>query len=102
MTRDQRLRVGVTGLGIGVEHVQAYMQLPEQFEVLAVCDLDTAKARAVATEYGIKRVTGDFDELCRMDDLDVIDICTPPHLHLALIQQALAAGKHVICEKPLV
>jgi predicted dehydrogenase len=41
-------------------------------------------------------------QLCRMDDLDVIDICTPPHLHLAQIQQVLAAGKHAICEKPLV
>ena len=47
-------------------------------------------------------MVGDIAELCRLDDLDVIDICTPPQAHFAQIQQTLAAGKHAICEKPLV
>ncbi len=38
---------------------------------------------------------------CRLDDLDVVDLCTPPYLHAAQTLQALEAGKHVICEKPL-
>ena len=102
MEHAQRLRVGVVGCGIGLEHVQAFQSLPERFEVLAVCDLDFARARALAERYAIPRVAGDLAELCRMDDLDVIDLCTPPYLHLEQILQALGAAKHVICEKPLV
>jgi predicted dehydrogenase len=98
----ERLRVAVVGGGIGVHHIQAYKSLPEQFDLAAICDIDRDKAQRVAAEHMIARVTTDLAELCRMDDLDVIDICTPPHLHFAQIQQVLAAGKHAICEKPLV
>jgi predicted dehydrogenase len=76
--------------------------VPERFEVLALCDIDADRARPIAEEHAIPRLVTDLAELCRMDDLDVIDICTPPHLHFEQIQQVLAAGKHAICEKPLV
>jgi predicted dehydrogenase len=97
-----KLRVGVVGLGVGRAHVRAWRALPEQFELVALCDIDEAKVRAVAGEHGVPRVATDLDALCRMDDLDAIDICTPPGLHFAQIRQTLAAGKHAICEKPLV
>jgi predicted dehydrogenase len=99
---SERLRVAVVGGGIGVYHINAYKSLPEQYDLVAICDIDQAKAQQVATDHAIPRVTTDIANLCRMDDLDVIDICTPPHLHFAQIQQVLAAGKHAICEKPLV
>lgn len=101
MAEDNRLRVGVVGGGIGAAHVRAYRNLPEQYELLAICDLDGDKARALAAQHDIPRVTTDIAELCRMDDLDVIDICTPPHLHYEQIEQVLASGKDAICEKPL-
>jgi predicted dehydrogenase len=99
---SQRLRVAVVGGGVGKQHIVAFRELPDQFEVVAVCDLDGAKARAIAGEYEIARVAASIDALCRMDDIDVIDICTPPHQHFEQIQQVLAAEKHAICEKPLV
>jgi len=99
---NQKLRVAVVGCGIGKEHAAAYQRIPDRFELLAICDLDAAKARELAAAYAVPRVTTELAELCRMDDLDVIDICTPPHLHFDQIQQVLAAGKHAICEKPLV
>jgi predicted dehydrogenase len=99
---NQPLRVAVVGCGIGKEHAAAYHRLPERFELLAICDLDAAKARELAAAYAVPRVVTDLAALCAMDDLDVIDICTPPHLHFDQIQQVLAAGKHAICEKPLV
>jgi predicted dehydrogenase len=99
---NQRQRVAVVGLGVGKQHIAAFQQLVGQFEVVAVCDVDVDKARTVAADYNVARVATTMAQLCRMDDLDVIDICTPPHLHLAQIQQVLAAGKHAICEKPLV
>ena len=98
----RRLRVAVVGLGIGRSHLKAYAKLPERFEVRTVCDLDEAKAAAVATEYGVTARTSRFADLLADAELDVIDICTPPFTHRMLIEQALAAGKHVICEKPLV
>lgn len=102
MLMNQRLRVAVVGAGVGKGHVSAFRELPEQFEVLAVCDIDPAKARSFAAEYNIPRAATDIAELCRMRDLDVIDICTPPYLHFEQIEQVLAAGKYAICEKPLV
>jgi predicted dehydrogenase len=99
---SQPLRVAIVGCGIGKEHAIAYQRFPERFELLAICDTDVAKARDLAASYAVPRVVTDLDALCRMDDLDVIDLCTPPHLHFDQIQQVLAAGKHAICEKPLV
>jgi predicted dehydrogenase len=75
--------------------------LPEQFEILAICDVDKARAQKVAAEFDVPLALTDLAELCRMDDLDVIDICTPSFLHFSQVKQVLAAGKHVICEKPL-
>jgi predicted dehydrogenase len=95
------LKVGVVGCGIGRPHIEAYRSLPEQFEVAAICDLDEERMRQVATAYGIARVTTDFRALLAMDDLDVIDICTPPYLHVRQTLEALEAGRHVICEKLL-
>jgi len=98
----ERLRVAVVGGGIGSSHIRAYKRLSELYDVVAICDIDRDKARQIANDHGIPYATPDIAELCRIDDLDVIDICTPPHLHYAQIQQVLAAGKHAICEKPLV
>jgi predicted dehydrogenase len=96
----EKLRIGVIGGGIGESHIQAFQSLPEQFEVLAICDIDQAKARTLAETCHIPRIVADLSHLCRMDDLDVIDICTPPYLHYPQTQQVLTAGKHVILEKP--
>jgi predicted dehydrogenase len=99
---SDRLRVGVVGAGIGTAHIRGYEGVPERFEVVALCDIDADRARPVVEEHHIPRLVTDFAELCRMDDIDVIDICTPPHLHFDQIQQALASAKYAICEKPLV
>ena len=99
---NQPLRVAVVGGGVGQQHVSAFQQLPEQFEVLAICDTNIDRAQAAAANHNVPRVATDIVQLCQMSELDVIDICTPPHLHFEQIQQVLAAGKHAICEKPLV
>jgi predicted dehydrogenase len=95
------LRVGVVGSGIGRAHVEAYRSLPGLFEVAAICDVEPERARQVAAAHGIPRVVTEFAALCELDDLDVIDICTPPYLHAGQTVEALEAGRHVICEKPL-
>src|SRR5437867_1450525 len=97
-----RTRVAVVGGGgVGTLHIEGFQGLPERFEVVAICDVDERKARQMAEASGIPRVLTDFRELCRMPDLDVLDLCTPPHLHHEQTLQGLEAGRHVICEKPL-
>jgi predicted dehydrogenase len=98
----QRLRVAVAGLGIGAEHVRSYRALPELFEVTAVCDPDAARAERVAKQFEVPRIVRDYEALLGEPALDVVDVCTPPHLHFAHASRALRAGKHVVCEKPLV
>jgi predicted dehydrogenase len=99
---SDRLRVAVVGCGIGRRHVEAFRSLPDQFDVVAVCDANEERAREAAHLYGVGRVSPGLDELCQAGDVDVIDLCTPPGLHFAQGVQVLAAGKHCICEKPLV
>jgi predicted dehydrogenase len=96
-----RLGVAVVGGGIGAQHIDALIRLPEQFELVAFCDIDPAKAEAVADRYGIGSATTSYDTLLARDDIDIIDLCTPAGLHVAQTEAALEAGKHVICEKPL-
>lgn len=94
-----KLRIGVCGLGIGRLHVLALLRLRSQFDLVAVAD-PTPSRRRQAKLLGIKTVA-DLDALLALD-LDVVDICTPPHLHEAQIVQCLEAGVDVVCEKPLV
>ena len=97
------LTVAVVGGGIGRSHiVEGYVTNPDKFKVLAICDLDPARRNGLADEFHIERRIENFDDLLTMDDLDIIDICTPPALHHPMTLAALKAGKHVICEKPLV
>ena len=98
---DTRLRVGVAGAGVGRAHIEAYQSLPDRFQVVALCDVDRDRARQVAANARVLCVLHDLSELCRMEDLDVIDVCTPSHLHARHTLQALASGKHVVCEKPV-
>lgn len=97
----ERLRVGIVGLGVGRGHAEAFRRLADRFELVAVCDVDVDKANAVAAALAVPRVCRDFAELCSRPDLDVVDICTPSFLHFEQTLQALAAGKHVIVEKPV-
>ena len=98
---SSKLKVGVVGLGVGESHVQAFQELSEQFEVIALCDIDEVKGKAAADKYGIGHFFKDMTDMCRMGELDVVDICTPSFLHTMQTKQALEAGKHVICEKPI-
>ncbi|MBN9063491.1 MAG: oxidoreductase [Rhizobiales bacterium 65-9] len=99
---SRRLKVAIVGLGIGGQHAEAYAKLPDLFEIAAVCDLDDARLEEAARRFGAPHRLKDYAELLRLDGLDIVDICTPPHAHFGLIASALAAGKHVVCEKPLV
>lgn len=96
------VRIGVLGLGAiaQVVHLPILSQL-EGVSLQAVCDVDYAKARAIAGRFGIPRVHLSDDDVFRADDLDGLVICTPSHLHESQAIAALESGKHVLVEKPL-
>jgi predicted dehydrogenase len=95
--------VAVVGAGIGRSHIiEGYVPNADKFRVVAICDINPERLNALADEFRIARRIESFDELLRMDDVDIIDICTPPMVHYSQVMAALAAGKHIICEKPLV
>ena len=96
------LRVVVVGSGIGAQHVKAYRAAPDLFEVAAICDVDPERGAKLADEQQVTESLTDFDSVLSRPDVDIVDLCTPPHLHFQQVQAALEAGKHVVCEKPLV
>ncbi|HVW92905.1 MAG TPA: Gfo/Idh/MocA family oxidoreductase [Devosia sp.] len=95
--------VAIVGLGIGRSHMlEGFLPNSDKFNVIAICDINPQRLDAFAAEFDIPRKTTNFADLLKMDDLDIVDICTPPMVHRGQILEGLAAGKHVICEKPLV
>lgn len=93
------IRVAIIGAGIGAEHLAGYRAL-DRYEVAALCDLDLDRAQTACG--GTVFCTDDMAPLLADPSIDMIDICLPPHLHFDTAVAALEAGKHVVCEKPLV
>jgi len=93
------VRVGVIGTGIGVAHIEALRRVPGA-AIVAVCSARAARAAEVAARFAIPRATDDYRELLAAD-IDAVVIATPPPLHAPMGLAAIAAGKHVLCEKPL-
>ncbi len=94
------IRVAILGAGIGREHLAAYQRLPSQFTVSMLVDQDMDRASGLVSGDTI-RIESDIKSAIIDPDIDVIDVCLPPHLHVEVCLAALAHGKHVICEKPL-
>lgn len=97
-----KFNVAIIGAGIGQEHLAAYLELPDRFKVKTLCDIDEERAKSMCGDHSNIQIETNFDTVLEDKDIDIIDICLPPHLHFKMSMDALAAGKHVICEKPLV
>lgn len=98
--RASPLRVAVAGTGfIGEVHAHAAWRAGAR--LVGVAASTPANARQAAARLGAERAFADAEALATDPDVDVVHICTPNHLHSALADAALVAGKHVICEKPL-
>ena len=95
--------VGIAGAGYAAHlHCRGYELIHGcRVDVRTVADPDRARAEKLAAKFGIPRVAGDFRDLLADPEIQVVDIVTPPCCHARMIEEALAAGKHVICEKPL-
>jgi len=96
-----RVRIGVIGAGqIGTHHLETYQTIPEA-EVVAVADLFPQKVEAARAKFTVKDGYADFRKLLERKDLDAVDVCVHNNKHAPIAIAALAAGKHVYCEKPM-
>ena len=106
---SRRIGVAVIGAGMaGRAHCAGYRTAPTLFDpplppihYAAVVDADEGVAKDAATRYGFERARTDWRELLEADDVDVVSVVVANHLHRTIVESLLAAGKHVLCEKPL-
>lgn len=99
----KKIKIGMVGSGfISNIHCEAYKKIYGYEICLAgIHSLDRAACEHLQQEFGFERIYNSFAEMLADQELDVIDICTPPFLHISMAKQAMQAGKHVIVEKPL-
>ena len=102
------VRIGLIGSGfMGKSHAVAYRNVPLIFSPSAeptlelLADVDAETARAAASALGFRRWSADWRALVEDPEVDIVDITTPNFLHKEMALAAIAAGKHVYCEKPL-
>ena len=101
--KHEILRWGVLSTAkIGMEHVTPAMIEGERCEVVAIASRNRGTAEKAAEELGIERAYGSYEALLEDPDIQAVYIPLPNHLHLEWIGKAVRAGKHVLCEKPLV
>ncbi|XOV90899.1 MAG: Gfo/Idh/MocA family protein [Bacteroidota bacterium] len=100
---DKTLGIGMVGSRYGARMHQAnYSSLPSgQVEIRGVCSRTLDSAKAFADAFNVGFVTDSLEALLAREDIDVIDICTPPASHHEIAIKAAEAGKHIIMEKPL-
>ena len=97
---SSKLRVGVIGLGMGRAHIKGWQEHP-QVKVVAIADPDAARLALVGDEFGVAGRYASAEEMLATEQLDVVSVCTPNKFHVELTLAALAAGCHVLCEKPM-
>ena len=97
----QTIQIGIVGAGImGTRHARIYSELPSA-RLVAIADVDLSKAKALAEQYPGAGAVGDYHELLRMPELDVLHVATPDFLHKEPVVDGLKAGKHILVEKPM-
>lgn len=103
MNEKGEICLGVVGAGRATE---LHMNALRRFSGVPVCYKRIVARRyeqvnAAKLRYGFQEASLDFNDLLNDPAIDIIDICTPPYVHEEMIEKAMLAGKHVICEKPL-
>jgi predicted dehydrogenase len=95
-----RVRVGIVGIGFGKQHIVAFNALPRSV-VTAVCSTDAGRAAEIARQFGVPHSYGDYRAMLDEAPIDAVAVITQPATHVVISSAALAAGKHVLCQKPL-
>lgn len=97
----QPLKVAVIGAGYWGPNLARNFATSDLWELVAICDLDSQRASALAAKVGRPAVVSNIEELFNEYELDAVAIATPARTHHGIAMAAMAAGKHVLVEKPL-
>jgi predicted dehydrogenase len=100
MAKD--IGIGVIGIGMGATLLAINNDPRSRLQVRGLCSQSEAKVAALAAQWGLPFYTTDYRRLLERDDVDVIGVYSPDHMHAEHAAAALEAGKHVICTKPMV
>lgn len=98
------IRVAIVGTGnISNAHIKAYLAFPKRCRIVALVDIFPEKAEEKKRRYGLTdaQVYDDHRRILDRDDIDLVDICTPPYVHAEIAVNSLRAGKNVLGEKPM-
>ena len=97
-----RVKVGIIGSQFQADiHAASLQIMPEEAEVVAVASPTPGNAAAFARKFGIPRVFTDYREMLKEKDIEMVTIAAPNSLHAQMTRDCAAAGKHIVCEKPL-
>ena len=98
--KGPQINVAVIGAGgIGANHIQGYQRHPSA-RVVAVADTSAERAREACEKFNIPEAVEDYRRLLEREDISVISVALPNYLHAPVALEALAAGKHVLLDKP--
>jgi len=97
----KKLHFGIVGCGDIAGYTALFSRLVPQIKLFACCDIDQDQAQTFAKRHRIPNVYTEFEEMLASPALDVVYLAVPHHLHYAMIVDSVAAGKHVLVEKPL-
>ncbi|MCM8901505.1 Gfo/Idh/MocA family oxidoreductase [Caldicoprobacter algeriensis] len=98
------IKVAIVGTGnISPQHIKGYLEFPDRCEIVALVDIYPEKAVEKKERFNLTNaeVYDDYRKVLERDDIDLVDICTPPYTHAEIAVNALKAGKHVLVEKPM-
>src|SRR4051812_26502463 len=96
------IKVGIIGAGHIAQkrHIPAFRSYRKEVEVVALCGRDEAKTAVLAKQIHVAKAYTDVWKMLSENSLDIVSVCSPNNLHFTHVMQSLAAGCHVLCEKP--
>ena len=97
------MKVAIIGSGMiaNFAHIPAYKHLPDDFEIVGICDNNIEAAKGTAERHGIPYYTDNAEELLSKTSPDLVSVCVPNMFHKKYVEAVLNHGAHVVCEKPL-
>ncbi len=99
----KQIGIGIVGAGfLAQTRGRCYLRVyGGRHRLVAVADPDPERAREYAERFGVGNAVKDLEAILAMPEIDMVDLCVPNHLHQPMTEVAAAAGKHVVCTKPL-
>ena len=96
-----KYQVAIIGTNIGAKHYKDFQKVSDRFNIHTLCGLTRESVDNILMSNKETQASFNFNEVLKIKEIDIMDICLPPHLHFSACKKSLEAGKHVICEKPL-